>query len=296
MKKIAFSVWPELENNPIPSNLITIRSTSVKILEDAGFEVIIVEKLNADTDPIMQLILNNYKPEVRYYTKVSDYLRLRAIQEFFDAGYDEVLYFDMDMGILKPPSTYGCAIETHLQQDTDDGKIAKLWMKGVNSCYYLNKHQHQDKFTEHFDLIKKYIKDVNGNCTFCYPMSMLYPIEEGVGFIKDYFHFGTFAEPKFCTPQKILDSVVLFNAIFGDKPEGISAVNMMGSRDLSHIPEYWATIQELNEKIQTLDFSDEAISKILEGFEPRNKLRLRPNYNSHKTRDLIKNFLNKHHK
>lgn len=299
MKRVQFSCWPAVPfNGPLPEVLMQVRDKlSLKVLQDAGFETVIRTDID-QSDPIMAMMLPHAQNNVRYFTKVSDYIRLKYIAEYLDAGYDEVLYTDLDMVIIEPPKTFGAAYEMHLQTESGDGTgpVIKFWSKAVNSAYYINQ-SHRKLFDEHFDNVKRDIIAANGNPKFCYPANSMWPIEEGIGHIKNWWHMGSIKEPDFCTIDNIRQCLILYTAMYGnigDQIPKISAINAMGTRDLKGLEEEVEQIFNINNYINRQIVTTEEVKDIVARFTPN--VRIRPNYNSKDSRAKIRQFLNQYHK
>ncbi|BCG50134.1 hypothetical protein [Ralstonia phage RP13] len=297
MKKIQFSVWPAVKfNGPLPDVLMSVRDKlSLKVLQDAGFETVIRTDID-ESDPILAMMLPHAAPNVRWFTKISDYVRLKYIKEYLDAGYDEILYTDLDMVITEAPKSFGVAYEMHLQTTSGDGTgpITKFWSKGVNCTYYINQ-SHRPQFEEHLKNVTADIIAAGGNPKFCYPANSMWMMEEGIGHIQNWFHFGSFKEPDFCTVDNIIQCLTLYTAMYGkigDVIPQIKAVNAMGTRDLAGLTEEVDKVFAINKTIEGLTVSEEMVRAVVARFEPN--VRIRPNYNSQDSRKIIWNLIQKY--
>lgn len=287
MKKIAFSVWPtQIPNNPIPQKLIELRETSVQKLKDWGWKVQLLESM--DDEITSKLISMNIFDKPSKFTKVSDCMRVVHMKKLLEQGdVESVFYFDFDLLILNEPESFGCCIETHLQQDQLGNPIDKYWLKGVNSCYHLNK-SHLNQLNKHIEDLKETIIKSQYKPKFCYPMNYIYPIEE-IGYVEGYWNLGSFNEPTFCSEKKVYDCLMLWKFLTG-KEIVLNGYNMMGFRDLSQLDEHIELTKSIFKKASN-EYSEEyVLNELLPKFS--NKLRLRPNYNSDRT--LLKQFKSKY--
>lgn len=286
MKKCAFSVWPGFENNPIPEKLKEIRKDSSLVLENAGFSVYLVTNYES-FDEASSLLLLNKKQTSRWFAGWSDYVRLVEIEKQLLAG-NQVMYFDYDLIILRAPTGYGCALETHLESEDKPENIVKYWFRGVN-CTYNLLPEHLDIFREHLDMVRSHIIDSEGKVNFTYPMNYLAPIEEKIGYVPNYFLFGSLDEPLFCSEEKVIDCVEMYASLTGIQDKRIDAVNAMGSRvgkeDDSNSTFQFDTYHELNRKLENKRWTRESTKEL---FKKIKNCRIRPNYGSHKQRNLLK--------
>lgn len=288
MSKIAFSVWPDIPSIPnsgnIPDGIQNVHKVSEDTLIKSGFEVKVFNEETVDkyhTNPILNKMLEYATDNKRWYSKISDILRLIYMRELLDS-YDEVMYLDMDLLLLQVPDKFGLAIETHLQQDQSHNPIDKFWMKGVNAFIYLNKN-HIDLMDEMLEANYNCIINSNYNPKYCYAQSYLWPIENTVGVTHNIWLFGSPTEPLFCTEKKIIESMYLAGLIYNFTPK-IYGVNMMGSRDHSGLESHIHMIHEINELMTNQSLNKE---EILSHFSE--KVRIRPNYNSDRT--YLKNWI-----
>lgn len=232
MKKYAFSYWPNIFVQPPKEQLSPIRNESIKILESDGFLVECVDTFGK-FDKWAALLIDAFKdqPTVKDYTNFSDYGRVVHLREKLDQ-YDEVLYFDYDLLILDSPKQYGVGLECHFSNDENKPDIKltdKFWFRGVNCAIYLSK-KHIPILDSHLEDMREVIEKTKGKVQHCYPMDLIWRLEEQVGYIPGYYLFGSLEEPGYCTEEKVLYSLALFEDFLGTEYAKIQAVNLMGSR------------------------------------------------------------------
>lgn len=286
MKK-AFCVWPKFDDNIMAQALGEIKDGSFKLLEEAGFSTYLVET-NEPFDKWSELLFNYQKGDMRrFFIRWSDYVRLAELEKILKEG-NEAFYFDVDLLILRPPVGYGCALETHLQSEGTVENVVKYWFRGVNSAYHLAP-KHLPYLEKHLEGIRDHIVLVNGKVNFCHVMNYIYHIEENIGYIRNYFHFGSLAEPMFCTEEKIYDKILLYAYLTGIMDNRIDAVNCMGSRitddGKSFVDHQLEVFNRINNNLVNMPLDRD---KALKKFESLKGLRIRPNYHSLITREKIK--------
>lgn len=286
MSKKSFSVWPDIDNSPMPESLRKVRERSSAILTSSGFS----DKIYSTWEPFdeySELLFKHKSPTKKFYANWSDYIRLCIIEEEL-LNDNEVLYYDCDFLILQPPTSYGCALETHLQSEIHVDNIVKYWFRGVNCAYYLNP-QYMPQFNSHITKVREYIKNVQGRVRHTYPMNFMAPIEEDIGYIRNYFLFGSIYEPMFCTVQKIYRCIIMYAELTGIHDMRIDGMNLMGSR-IQHNEENNKFIEDQITTITSLnkDLSKSVELSVSELFQCIQKCRIRPNYGSLKIREKIK--------
>jgi len=289
MKKLAFSVWPELPNDiSCPQALLDRSSKREEILAEGGFDYRHVTR--CDHDDVAKTLSKLYtKKNIRKATSISDYTRVAEM--FFaleEEGYDEVLYLDYDFHLWKPPTGFGVALEANLKLD-ERGTPEKLWYRGINCAYYLGK-QHLPILKRHLKSLQDYIVGKDYNPSYCYPMNYLAEIEEKVGYIPGYWHLNSFIFDDYFSP-KHTEKLVHLAVYSGDMPDCdiITGLNLEGSRqdtEQGFLLEQKAAeviIKRLKEEFPyfTLEEIQEELSTV----------RIRPNYNSLKKRAELKQIL-----
>jgi hypothetical protein len=289
MKKLAFSVWPELPNDiSCPQSLLDRSSEREGILADWGFEFRHVSR--CDHDDVAKTLFERYtKKNVRKATSISDYIRVaEMVYALEKEGYDEVFYLDYDFHCWSKPTGYGVPLQCNLQPD-DNGDPVKLWYRGINCAYYLGKH-HLPILKRHLQLLRNYIISKDYNPAYCYPMNFLAEIEETVGYIPGYWLLGSFVRTNSYCPEYV-EKLIHLAVYAGDMPEKgfIRGMNLMGS-DYDTENGFQAEqkrAEEIKDKLEREFpyFSLEEIREELAG------VRLRPNYNSLGKRQELKQIL-----
>jgi hypothetical protein len=289
MKKLAFSVWPDLPYNPTcPESLLVRSKEREKILNSAGFEFRHLSR--CDHDDVAKTLAERYtRKNIRKATSISDYIRVaEMVFALEEEGYDEVFYLDYDFHCWSPPSRYGVALQCNLQPD-DNGVPMKLWYRGINSVYYLGKH-HLAILKRHLKLLQDYIISKNYNPSYCYPMNFLAEIEETVGYVPGYWLLGSFVRTHSYCPAYV-EKLIHLAVYSGDMPKSgfIEGLNLMGSdydTETGFLAEQ-TRAEEIKDKLEREFpyFSLEEIREELAG------IRLRPNYNSLGKRKELKQIL-----
>lgn len=286
MRKIYFSVWPQIEgDDPMPECLRIINEKSQAVMKNSGYDTCIRTDIFID-DKYMIAMGKYAKKEKRYYSRISDYLRVKMIIDYFKDGYDEVMYGDVDMAIILPPlkDSYGVGYQINLETFNNDGTgdITKLWSKGSNCVMRLNKY-HLPNIEEVYELICKEIISTKGKPLHSYPMKLLWPLEDDIGYVAGMYMFGSLKQRKFCTPEKIIMSLA-WRKFQSNQDVTIRGYNCMGSFDLDGVEEEAKLIFSLD--LDNFNYKEEL--KKLANIMPDN-MRIRPNYNTTIHREMLKN-------
>lgn len=289
MKRLAFSVWPNLPYNPkCPDSLLKRADARAEFLSQHGFEFRHLTR--CDHDDVAKTLAERYTSKnIRKATSISDYIRVaEMVHALENEGYDEVFYLDYDFHCWSPPSGYGVALQCNLQPD-GDGSPMKMWYRGINSVYYLGK-QHLPVLKRHLALLQKYIIGQDYSPAYCYPMNFLAEIEESIGYVPGYWLLGSFVRTKSYCPQYVEKMIHL--AVFGgDMPDSnfIEGLNLMGSdydTEDGFLSEQ-RRAEEIREKL-TREFPYYTLEEIREELKD---VRLRPNYNSLGKRKQLKKLM-----
>lgn len=295
-KKVAFSVWPIVNDSVVPEEIKSLWEISANLLRSDGWEVRSYHDFTA-FDDIAQKLIDDFggifdEKQFRVRKKFmsySDYYRLHVIQKLFDEGFEEVLYFDFDFIWKSAPKTYGIGLEIHIQTEDEHenyNSVEKFWFRGVNCVYHLNR-DHIGVFNQHVELIKNHLTRFPlGKIKYCYPMNHLWILEESIGYCDGAFHFGGFDEPSFCSKKKIKQILTFCKEYFKRDIEVIG-VNCMSSRRKSVKDTY-------EEIMNTIEDANTNPSKLDSNFYTmlyNTKKPLRVNYGASKTRESMKRFI-----
>lgn len=292
MRKIAFSIWPGYDE--LPAALQALRERSIKILEADGWTVV----LHKDVDPVDSFhkkMADQWKPNAtgRFYTKLSDYLRVWYLEKYLDEGYDQVYYFDCDLLILRAPKGVGTAVEMHLQSDDGEGgNIVKWWMRNSVNCAYLVGPNQREHVRKHMKEIQTLVDGVPLP-KYCYPMNLMYMFDAESMYIDNHFLLGNyFDDPDWYTKDNALDLMQILGWMTGKKPTGVDAINAMGSRGFADVDTYVEAnlkiVEDLDEAVRNLTHTREDLVRIANRVK---NARLRPNYGSHGVRQAMKDFI-----
>jgi hypothetical protein len=287
MKRLAFSVWPDLpKNKPLPDYLRNKAESRLELLESGGFEFFHLSSCDQDDYARKLVERYNLKPSIRKATSISDYTRVAEMVKLLENGVDEIFYLDYDFHLWELPKGYGVSLESHILPD-EDGSPVKLWYRGQNSTYYLSK-DHLPILKRHLGYLQDYLKKTDFQPKYCYPMNYLWEFEQDIGYIPGYRDVGTFAcgQVWYETVEKILQ----LSVFLGDMPDtSITGVNLRGSSNLDFggISTEFQEISKLRDSTNAGKFSEEEVRSILKG------LRIRPNYNSLGKRENLKRFIGK---
>ena len=289
MKKLAFSVWPNLPGDiPCPQSLMSRSLDREKLLSDWGFEFRHVSR--CDHDPFVNTLVDRYtKRNVRKATCISDYTRVAEMVHVLEVeGYDEVFYLDYDFHCWSPPSGYGVALQCNFQPD-EDGNPAKLWYRGVNAVYYFGK-QHLPILKRHLKLLQEHIINRDYNLIHCYPMNFFAEIEEKIGYVPGYWILGSLVSTKGWCPDYV-EKLIHLAVYAGDMPSNnfIAGLNLMGScsEDEEKLKMEQNRAEEIMAKLNK-NFPYYPLEQLQEEFQ---KVRIRPNYNSLQKRRELKQIL-----
>lgn len=288
MRRVAFSVWPKSEKNPIKESIQHHREYTLQTLQ--SFDNIFVQDKFEPFDECSELLWNKYKETVKFYTNWSDYIRITTLIDLLDK-YDEALYFDYDLVLFEEPSDYGCFLQLHLETETNHDDIynlRKFWFRGTNGAYYLQK-KHLPFLKNHYNDICDMIRKTKGNVKYTYPMNYMNHIEENIGYIPGYYLFGSLEEPSFCTLQKTKELVAFTGKYFGNRYQKISGINLMGSRKDDFYKTFEA-FESLRKECET--YENEDIEKLKESIR-NTPVPIRVNYHSNQMRKKLMSFLEK---
>jgi hypothetical protein len=288
MKKLAFSVWPELPNDrPCPTALLQRAKKRESVLSISGFEFKGVTRCDQD-EVAIELAARYTKRNVRKATSISDYTRVAEMIKSLESGYDEVMYLDYDFHIWAPPSNYGVALQCNLQAD-ENGNPAKLWYRGVNAVYYFSQ-EHLPLLKRHLEALQTYIIKTDFNPTYCYPMNYMAELEETVGYIPGYWILGSvFRSGAFC--PEYTEKLIHLAVYAKDVPVGkfIEGINLMGS---DYSEESGFSLEQKRAEEIKLKLEEEYPYFTLEDIQKDlSEVRLRPNYNSLQKRAQLKQIL-----
>lgn len=289
MKKLAFSVWPELPNDvPCPQSLLDRSKQREKTLSEWGFEFRHVTR--CDHDSVVRTLVERYtKRNVRKATSISDYTRVAEMVYALEVEkYDEVFYLDYDFHCWSQPTGYGVPLQCNLQPD-ENGNPVKLWYRGINCAYYLGGH-HLPILKRHLKLLQDYIISKDYNPAYCYPMNFLAEIEESIGYVPGYWLLGSFVRTKSYCPQYV-EKLIHLAVYGGDMPNTnfIEGLNLMGSDYDTETG--FRSEQERAEEIRDALNQKFPYYTLEELREELKSVRLRPNYNSRQKRQQLKRLL-----
>jgi hypothetical protein len=289
MKKLAFSVWPDLPHNPsCPQSLLNRSKQREELLNQHGFDFRHLGR--CDHDEVSKTLASRYtKKHIRKATSISDYIRVAEMVFALEKeGYDEVFYLDYDFHLWSPPENYGVALQCNLQPD-ENGEPTKLWYRGINSVYYLGQ-KHLPILKRHQKLLQDYIIGKDYNPAYCYPMNFLAEIEESIGYVPGYWLLGSFVRTNSYCPGYV-EKLIHLALFAGDMPKGkfIEGINLMGS-DYDTESGFLAE-QTRAEEIKMKLEKRYPYYTLEELREELKSVRLRPNYNSLQKRAQLKKLL-----
>lgn len=294
MKKLAFSVWPKFPNYPegnkIPPFLLNYFQHTRGVLDKAGFDYSLVERV--DYDDVSLKLSESFSPgEKRKAANVSDYTRLCAMVSALEGGYDEVLYLDLDFHMWSPPSGYGCALESHFQTEAGGDKVVKLWYRGINCVYYLHKN-HLNVLKRHHSSVRNRIVAAKYRPKYTYPMHDIWTIENEVGYIPGYWLFGALSNPDY-TRLDYMQDMVHLSVHLGHMPREslLEGTNLNGSHysEEGEMGEFLKSSNELRGILKN-NFPRRGIEEIRSDLS---EARIRVNYNNIPKKREIQSFLRK---